>query len=170
MSAAQSGQVESGGSLGTRLTVIVLVGFFVLALAGVVRGAYFARPDIHVQWVDAGPETQYAIGRVIPLVGQGVYVIGLEDGSLRAVDGLVKGSGCWLEFLPGDERGRPQNPRQEPGAYRDPCTGAMWAASGNAIEGGRVPLRTFAVASFVAPDGTRHVRVEVLGDRRQAPR
>ena len=168
---AASGQrVSRGGNLETKLTVIAFAAFFILGLFGVVRGALFARPDIHVEWVDAGPETEYAIGKVIPMAGQGVYVLGLEDGSLRAVDGLVKDSGCYVEFLPTDDRGRPHNPRQQPGAYRDPCNGALWAASGDALEGTHEPLRTFSVASFVAPDGTRHVRVEVLGDRSKAPR
>jgi hypothetical protein len=170
MSVTGGEQVGSGSRLGARLTVIGLVAFFLFALAGVVRGAYFAHPEIHVSWVDAGPESEYAIGRVVPLAGQGVYVLGMEDGSLRAVDGLVKGSGCWVEYLPDDERGLAHNPRRQPGAFRDPCTGTVWAANADAIEGTREPLRTFSVASFLAPDGSRHVRVEVLGDRSQAPR
>ncbi len=170
MTVAPGEQVDARGSLGTKLTVLAFAAFFVFAAVGVVRGAYFARPDIRVQWVDAGPERDYAIGKVIPLAGQGVYVIGIENGTLRAVDGLVKASGCWVEFLPADERGRAHNPLQQPGAFRDPCSGAVWAASGDAIEGARVPLRTFPVASFLAPDGSRHVRVEVVGDRGSAPR
>lgn len=170
MTAAPREQAPAGGGLGANLTVVVLVAFFLFALAGVVRGALFARPDIHVRWVDAGPESDYAIGHVIPLAGQGVYVIGIENGTLRAVDGLVKATGCWVEFLPTDARGRAHNPRQQPGAFRDPCSGAVWAASGDAIEGALVPLRTFPVASFMAPDGSRHVRVEVVGDRSTAPR
>ena len=43
-------QIGVGSRLGTRLSVIVLVAFFLLALAGVVRGAYFAISDgvLHV--------------------------------------------------------------------------------------------------------------------------
>lgn len=161
-------RAPSNSNLSTKLTVLAFAAFFVFALVGVVRGAFFAQPNVHVKWTDAGPESEYAIGKVIPMAGQGVYVIGLENGSLRAVDGLVKTSGCFVEFLPDDERGRTHNPRQQPGALRDPCTGAMWAANGDAIDGGHLPLRTFAVASFLAEDGTRHVRVEVLGDRSKA--
>lgn len=165
MTAAPGEQIEAGSNLGTKLTVLAFLAFFVFGVAGVVRGAYFAQPEIRVQWVDAGPESDYAIGKVIPVPDQGVYVIGIENGSLRAVDGLVKATGCWVEYLPTDERGRPHNPLQQPGAFRDPCSGAVWAANANVIEGSRVPLRTFPVASFLAPDGTRHVRVEVVGDR-----
>lgn len=172
MTAAPHEPVEAqpANTLGAKLTVIAFIAFFVFAFVGVVRGAYFAEPNIQVRWVDAGPESEFAIGRVVPLLGQGVYVIGIENGSLRAVDGLVKSTGCWVEFLPDDDRGRVHNPRQQPGALRDPCSGAVWAANGDAIEGARVPLRTFPVASFLAPDSTRHVRVEVVGDRSSAPR
>ena len=140
--------------------IVMLIGF-----AGIVRGMFFADPAVLVRIFDAGPEDQYAIGKVVPFPEQNVYLIGVDTGEIRAVAGLIDGSPCTVEWRPDDERGRARNPRQQPGVLVDPCSDAVWAASGAALSGTSRPLRTFQVGPLTAADGTRHVRVQLLGDR-----
>jgi hypothetical protein len=147
------------------LTLIILV-----AAGGAAYGIFIADPDIRVQNVDAGPVSEFAIGQVNPLPGQNVYVVGLENGRIRAVDGLVEGSLCAVQWLPEDERTRAENPLGAKGAYFDPCSGALWTIEGNAFSGADEPLRTFQVDYDTNGEGVQHVWVEVLGDRNPEPR
>lgn len=153
-----------------RLIIGGIVLVLLLGLAGIVRGAFFSDPRTLVRTFDAGPESQYAVGKVVPFPEQSLYLIGIETGEIRAVDGLIQGSLCTVEWRPDDERGRERNPRQEPGTLVDPCTTAVWATSGAALSGTSRPLRTFIVRPLTAPDGSRHVGVELLGNRHPTPR
>lgn len=153
-----------------RLIIGGIVLVLVIGLAGLVRGAFFGEPHVLVRVFDAGPESQYAVGRVVPFPEQSVYLIGIETGEIRAVDGVIDGSLCAVEWRPDDERGRQRNPRQQPGVILDPCSEAVWAASGAALSGTTRPLRTFVTKPLTGPDGNRHVGVELLGDRHPTPR
>ena len=125
-------------------------------------------PAVPVRWVDAGAESSFEIGRVVELPGEHVYVIGLDNGQLRAIDGIVEGSRCAVRRLANDPRGSAKNPRGAPGVYEDTCSPAVWAATGDALTPETAPLRTFEVRGATAPDGTKRVEVEVLGTRRPA--
>lgn len=153
---------------GQRLTILVIVAMFVFGVIGVAWG-YFNPKRIEVQYLDGGPESRYAIGKVVAFPEQNVYIVGLENGQLRAIDGVVRNSECIVEYRPQDPRGAERNPRGEPGVFVDPCSGAVWAATGDALSGADRSLRTFTVVGKQGPDGTRHVEVEVIGDRHPEP-
>lgn len=153
---------------GQRLTILVIVAMFVFGLIGVTWGTFNPK-RIEVQYLDGGPESRYAIGKVVAFPEQNVYIIGLENGQLRAIDGVVRNSECIVEYRPQDPRGAERNPRGEPGVFVDPCSGAVWAATGDALSGADRSLRTFTVVGKQGADGTRHVEVEVIGDRHPAP-
>jgi hypothetical protein len=156
------------GSNGTRLSLAVIALVFGATLFAWGRGVVTGGPAVPVRWVDAGPESAFAIGQVVALPQEHVYVIGLEDGHLRAIDGIVEGSRCAVRWLPDDPRGASKNPRGTPGVYEDTCSSAVWAASGDALAGASAPLRTFEVRGATAPDGTKRAEVEVLGTRQPA--
>ncbi len=118
-------------------------------------------PGITVRYVDAGPLSDYEVSSVVYLPDEQIYVVGLADGRLRAVDGEVASSRCAVRYLPADERGRVQNPLGTAGVFEDPCTGAAWAVTGDALGGGSEPLRTRFVWITTAEDGVQHVFVEV---------
>ncbi len=142
-------------------TVLLLVS--VLGIAAVVWGALVADPEIAVSTLDAGPTGRLAIGDVIAFEEVDVYLVVLEDGRVRAVDGIVAGDGCAVRWLPEDERGRAGNPRGRPGVYIDPCSEAVWAATGDAVSGTQHPLRTFYVSYSAGEEGAEHVYIEVIG-------
>ena len=156
------------GSTGTRLSLAVIALVFLASLFAWGRGVVAGGPAVPVRWVDAGPEDAFAVGKVVPLPDEHVYVIGLESGQLRAVDGIVEGSRCAVRWLPDDPRGAQKNPRGTPGVYEDTCSPAVWATSGDALSGTDRPLRTFEVRGARAPDGTRRAEIEVLGSRQPA--
>jgi hypothetical protein len=141
---------------------VLLLGIF-----GVVWGSR-SDPPTRVELFDAGPVDGFAIGRVAPFPERNVYVVGLADGRLRAIDGIVKASGCAVAWLPADERGRARNVGGEPGVYADACSGGTWYATGDALPPTAEPLRTFHLNYRAATDGT-HLWIELLGDRGGRP-
>ena len=157
------------GPMGARITVGVIVLVTAFGIFGWARGIMAGGPDVPVLLLDAGPESRFAIGEVVVFPEQNLYLIGVENGRIRAVDGIAR-SGCAVRWLPDDPRGAAKNPRQVPGAYEDPCSGGVWAASGDVLEGTEQPMRTFVVQSKTQPDGSRRVQVEVLGNRQPPPR
>ena len=122
-----------------------------------------ADPAIEVFSLDAGPVERFAIGEVTPFAEIDVYVVGLADGRLRAVDGIVRASHCAVRWLPDEERTLSANPLQRPGGFLDPCSGALWAITGDAVSGTVEPLRTFQITYRRDGDGMQHVLVEVIG-------
>jgi hypothetical protein len=155
--------------LATRLSVLAIVLVFVATLFAWGRGVVSGGPAVPVRWLDAGPESAFAIGQVVELAGAHVYVIGLENGQLRAIDGIVEGSRCAVRWLPDDTRGVAKNPRGTAGVYEDRCSAAVWAATGDALTLDTPPLRTFEVRGATGTDGVKRVEVEVLGTRQPAP-
>lgn len=144
----------------------------VLSVGAVFWGRFVADPGIRVFEFDAGPVAGLEIGGVRPFPELGLYLVGLADGRVRAIDARVHSTGCVVTWLPDDERGRAANPRGAPGVFEDACTGAYWAVSGDQIHAaGRSeePLRTFELAYTTLPDGQQHVFVEVIGRERAAP-
>lgn len=117
---------------------LALSAFFI----GVVFWGYFFGEDIRVEYYDAGRADSFTIGQVTAFPDLDLYVVGLEDGRLRAIDGRIDGTDCRVRWLPEDERGRLHNPRSAPGVFEDPCTGATWSMIANAIQGSNEPLRT----------------------------
>lgn len=137
----------------------------IVAVAGVgavIWGALVADPGIKVFLFDAGPVTELAVGEVKPLAQVDVYVVGLEDGRIRAVDGVVQSTGCAVRFLPDDERALSRNPLRLPGVFVDPCGDGVWAITGDAVAG-EEPLRTFHLSYERDENGVQHVQVEVIG-------
>jgi|GEM_PF-1260232 len=152
-----------------RLVLLGVAATFVFGIGGVVWGTLFPEV-IPSKLFDAGVESNFAIGKVVAFPEPNVFVIGMENGQLRAIDGVVKSNGCTVEYRPDDPRGAARNPRQVPGVYVDPCSGAVWAADGDGLVGTDTPLRTFSVMGSTAADGSKHVQVEVIGERHPAPR
>ena len=118
--------------------LLVISGFFI----GVVLWGIFNPTEIRVVYFDAGPADSFEISKVTPYEEQDLYVVGMEDGRLRAIDARVESSGCTAEWLPNDPRGSAHNPQGLTGVFEDPCTGAIWSMEANAIEGTDAPLRT----------------------------
>ncbi len=141
---------------------IVLLLVAAAGVAAVIWGVLVADPDIEVFLFDAGPVTELAVGEVKPLAQVDVYVVGLEDGRIRAIDGVVQSTGCAVRFLPDDERARSRNPLRQPGVFVDPCGDGVWAITGDAVAG-EEPLRTFYLTYERDENGVQHVQVEVIG-------
>lgn len=152
-----------------RLTIAGLALVLVVGVAGSLWGAFIADPDVRLQQLDAGPVGEFAIGRVKPFPPQNVYIVGIEDGRIRALDGIIKDSGCAVRWLPDDTRTQSVNPDRQPGAFVDPCSGAVWSAVGNAFSGTSDPMRTFQIDYETNDAGVQHVWVEVIGDRSGQP-
>jgi hypothetical protein len=134
-----------------------------LGVAVVVYGALFNRPEIRIVYYDTGPVSQFAIGEVQAYPDVDLYVVGLPDGRLRALDGRIEGTTCRVQWRPSDERGVPHNPGSRPGVFEDPCTGATWSRVGNAIAGSDRPLRTPHIDPRpVAGSRELHIFVELI--------
>lgn len=139
-------------------TALLVVSVF---FVGVVLWGFFNPVDIKVVYVDAGPADSFEISRVTAFPDQNLYVVGLDDGRLRAIDGRVESSGCAVQWLPNDDRGRSHNPGGRPGVFEDACSGAVWSMLANAISGSSEPLRTPHIAYRIGDDGrTTHAYVE----------
>lgn len=139
--------------------------FLAMTLAGIATVLYgfFYGPTIVVVQFDAGDVSQFAIHRVVPFPQHDLYLVGLDGGRLRAIDGRVEASGCRVRWLPDDPRGTVRNPLGLPGVFEDPCSGALWSFEGNAISGADQPLRTPHVSPALSPDGrTEHIMVELI--------
>ena len=147
-----------------------LLGVLLILIAGVfaVLWGTFKSVPPQVALFDAGLVGSFAIGRVVAYPEQQLYVVGLADGRLRAIDGFVKASGCPVSWLPGDDRGRARNANGEPGVYVDACSGGAWYANGDALPPTAEPLRTFHLEYRSVGDG-QHLWVELLGDRSRRP-
>jgi hypothetical protein len=139
------------------LILVSLIGIF-----AVFWGELFADPGIEVTLFDAGAVDDHAIGVVVVFEQLDLYVIGLEDGRVRAVDGRLDNSSCTVSYLPDDPRGRSRNPTGASGVLEDPCGDGVWALTGDAISGTNEPLRTPQVTFLRADDGLLHVWVEII--------
>jgi hypothetical protein len=141
-------------------------GAFVLVTAigiGVaIYGTFFADPGIRVRRFDAGPVSLFAIRELRAYPDVDLYIVGLDDGRLRALDGRVQATDCSVEWRPDDARGAARNPGGLAGAFVDPCSAAVWDMLGNAIAGGEVPLRTPQVTYHAQADGQNHAFVEMI--------
>src|SRR5690606_27361451 len=115
-----------------------LSGFFV----AVVIWGYFNPMDVRVEYFDAGRADAFVIGEVAAFPEQDLYVVGMPDGRLRAIDARIDGSDCVARWLPDDTRGIGHNLGRGGGVFEDPCTGAIWSMEANAIAGASEPLRT----------------------------
>ena len=137
----------------------------VVSAAGIlaVFWGYFNPPAIEVVMFDAGDLSRFGIHRVVAYPEQHLYVVGLADGRIRAIDGRVQPGNCKVEWLPDDPRGAVRNPNGLPGVFRDPCTDALWSFEGNAISGSDKPLKTPQVSPRISADGKSHrVFVELV--------
>jgi hypothetical protein len=134
----------------------------VLGIAVAIYGAFFADPDIHVGRFDAGPVSQFAIRHVTTYPELDLYIVGLDDGRLRALDGRVQDSDCAVDWLPDDPRGSVRNPGQINGAFVDPCGGAVWSMLGDAVSGTSRPLRTPQMTYRTGEGDVPHAFVEMI--------
>jgi hypothetical protein len=124
---------------------------------------YFNPPPIRVVLFDAGARSQFEAHRLVAYPDKDLYLVALEDGRMRAIDGRIKGTDCAVDWLPDDPRGAVRNPQGMPGVFEDPCSGAVWSFEGNAISGTDQPLRTPQARVTAGPDGrTQHVIVELV--------
>lgn len=136
---------------------LAMTGFFV----AVVVWGWMNPMDVRVEYFDAGSARSFAIGEVTAFPEQDLYIVGLQDGRLRAIDGRIEGTSCRVTWKPDDSRGQVRNPGGVPGVFEDPCTGAIWSIEANAIEGSSQPLRTPHIDYRPGPDGsTIHAFVE----------
>ena len=137
-------------------------GPIALILVSFAGGQFFADPGIEVTLFDAGAVDDHAVGVVVVFQELDLYVMGLEDGRIRAVDGRLENSDCTVDYLPDDPRGRSRNPNGTTGVLTDSCGGGVWAMTGDAISGTNEPLRTPQITFRRADDGLLHVWVEVI--------
>ena len=142
---------------------LALAAFSLLAVFAVLWGFLVADPPIEFFVFDAGPVEQFAIGAVVVFDELDLYVVGLADGRLRAVDGRLRDSDCRVRWLPDDTRASGLNPNRAAGAFEDPCSGGVWAITGDAFSGTDAPLRAFGVTYALADDGVQHLYVELIG-------
>ncbi|MPZ98456.1 MAG: hypothetical protein GEU80_03800 [Dehalococcoidia bacterium] len=141
----------------TALIVVSAAGIF-----AALWGGLFADPGITVRYFDAGAVNTFAIRQVNAFPEVDLYVVGLDNGKIRAIDMRVEASGCVASWLPEDWRGRAANPGRLPGVYEDPCSGAIWSMEGNAISGSELPLRTPHIEPRQGTDGKQHIFVELI--------
>ena len=132
-----------------------------LFFIGVVFWGLFNETEIVVKYVDAGPVDRFAIGQVDQVDDLPLYVIGLENGTLRAIDTRIEGTGCLANWMPDDPRGRSINYQARHGVFADTCSNKIWAAAGHAI-GGDTPLRTPHLEPRPGADGKQHIFVEFI--------
>ena len=132
-----------------------------LFFIGVVFWGLFNETEIVVKYVDAGPVDKFAIGQVDQVDDLPLYVIGLENGTLRAIDTRIEGTGCLANWMPDDPRGRSINYQARHGVFADTCSNKIWAAAGHAI-GGDTPLRTPHLEPRPGTDGKQHIFVEFI--------
>lgn len=141
------------------------IALILVSLAGIFAvfwGQFFADPGIDVTLFDAGTVDDHAVGVVVVFEELDLYVIGLEDGRIRAVDGRLENSACTVNYLPDDPRGRSHNPTGTTGVLEDSCGGAVWALTGDAISGTNEPLRTPQITFRRDEDDALHVWVEII--------
>ena len=141
---------------------IALVAVSLAGILAVLWGQLFADPGIAVTQFDAGPIDDHGIGKVVVFEELDLYVVGLEDGRIRAVDGRLDGTDCSVRYLPDDGRGRVRNPSGVRGVLEDACSGGVWSVAGDAISGSDEPLRTPQVAFRWDAAGVLHVWVEMI--------
>ena len=149
-----------------RSTGAVAIGLITLAAIGAIFwGTLVDPPELQVFSFDAGPASEFEAGKVEALEQFDLYLVGLANGRIRALDGIVEESGCAVEFRPDDPRGSGRNPLGMAGAFVDPCSGAVWAITGDALSAPwpLEPLRTPRVTFPEFEDGERHVLIEVIG-------
>ena len=137
-----------------------LIALSLLGILAVVWGGTAGKAEFIVESYDAGPLDQFAVGRVVAFEQPGLYVYGRESGQLRILDGVVRSTGCRVRWLPEETRASSANPGGGPGAFLDPCSGALWAVTGDAVTGTGSLLRTFTFLVRAAPDGTEHVYID----------
>ena len=130
--------------------LLLLSAFFI----GVVLWGYFNPAEIRVVYFDAGQADTFERGHLRAYPEQDLYIVGLEDGRLRAIDARVADSGCTATWIADDTRGIPHNPDGAPGVFEDPCSGATWSMEANAIAGTEQPLRTPYIDYRPSSDGT----------------
>jgi hypothetical protein len=136
-----------------------------LSLAGVfaVLWGYFNPPLVRIVYHDAGLVSRFAIGEVTAYPEVDLYVVGMDDGRLRALDGRIEGTSCTVDWRPDDPRGVPHNMGGRPGVFEDPCTGATWSRVGDAISGTLRPLRTpYVNPKWDAEAGEMRIFVELI--------
>ena len=132
-----------------------------VGVAAVLWGIFIASPDITVVQFDAGSVDEFEIRQMNAFPQHDLYLFGLENGGIRALDGRVEASGCSVIWRPNDDRARARNPGAIRGAFEDPCSGAIWSVEGNAVNGAEEPLRTPQVNYIPRADGL-HVTVEMI--------
>lgn len=163
MRPVSSREAETGSrSLRAAAGPLALLVVSAIGILAVFWGRFVADPGIEVTLFDAGPIETFAIGEVVAFPERDLYVIGLEDGRIRAIDGRVEFSGCSVDYLPDDPRGRERNPTGSAGVLVDPCSGAVWSVAGDAIARVDEPLRTPRVSFPRDASGIVHVSVEVI--------
>ncbi|MBG93019.1 MAG: hypothetical protein CL792_03465 [Chloroflexi bacterium] len=141
---------------------IALVTFSVLTVFIFLWGEIVADPQIEVYQFDAGSIEQFDIGKIVILDDMNFYLIGMEDGRIRAVDGRNEQSGCNVIYDSDDIRGTSKNPLSITGVLLDLCSDSVWALTGDAISGANYPLRTPQVTYKRGEEGILHVWVEVI--------
>ena len=155
---AHATRASAPASLGpTMLLLLTAAGVFA------VFWGFLNPPKIEVVSFDAGNVSQFAIHKVVAYPDRALYLVGLDDGRIRAIDGRVEASGCRVNWLPDDPRGAVRNPAGLPGVFEDPCSRAVWSFEGNAISGADQPLRTPHVQPTISQDGkSAHISVELI--------
>lgn len=159
MGAGQAARSRAGGRVPRWLGPVALL-VMTLFFVGVVVWGLVNPTEIRVEYFDAGRADAFEIGQLTAFPEHDLYVVGLQDGRLRAIDGRVEGTECRVSWIADDTRGRAHNPGGVSGVFEDPCTGAVWSMEANAIEGATEPLRTPYIDYRPGTDGALHAFIE----------
>lgn len=140
----------------------------VLAILAIFWGRFVANPDIEVFYYNAGPIDELRTGDVLAFPEVAMFVVVLDEvpgetKQIRAIDGIAPSTGCSVSWDPDDERTMVRNPGRKPGSFTDPCRGARWDTSGDAVAGTTQPLKTPNFTPFLNEEGLQYVRIEVIG-------
>jgi hypothetical protein len=134
-----------------------------VAIAAVLWGAFVSDPGITVVQFDAGPISDFEIRELRAFPEVDLYVVGLDDGRIRAIDGRINGTDRAARWAPDHNGAASRNPGRVLGAFVDDETGALWAITGDAVRVAESPLRTPNVTFLsVAGDDERHVFVDLI--------
>ena len=146
-----------------------------LAIGAVLWGRFAIDPEVTVFDYETRPITALEVGDVTEIPEIAMFVVILDEAPgaarFRVVDGLTRSTGCSVRFDPLDMRFANRNPNGKPGSFTDPCSGAVWVTTGDAVSGTSQPLRTPAFIPHTDAEGRVILNIEVIGrpDPRATP-
>tara|TARA_Y100001970_G_scaffold159791_1_gene195544 strand:- start:30457 stop:30915 length:459 start_codon:yes stop_codon:yes gene_type:complete len=123
------------------LTYILLIS--AIGLYAVIHG-YTNPPKISIEQFDAGNIENFSIGDVIYYENKEFYLVGMNNGKLRALKQSIKGS-CSLNFFAKrNNNDNKMKPLSIQNVFFDNCSN-LWHVNGDSFFQNQVPLKTLFV-------------------------